>query len=746
MGLTDFRISDWRAGERVPAARRPEYYPVLYTEPFARSEAAIGLNLASDAMLDAALARSGDNGETLATGVVSLAEGSFFDDAFLVFRPIYRKGVELVTVGLRRENLMGFAVGIFRIGEIVTQSTNLQIDDPIVPHLHVFVYDQTASDGPRLLHPKAPQAGAPRTPLDYWSYGREIVVAGRTWLIDFRLDPGTQALPGKWIFWGALLAGLAGTGMLIAVLALMAYGTRESVKAANAIRESEERFRDFAETAADMFWETDENHEIVYLSSSVATQPADPVGGRGGAGQRDRGALGDPGKVLEKVSRYLEVREPFRDLEYPIVYDGDGDERFVQNSGKPIFDTDGNFRGFRGTAIDISEHKNRELQLRHFQKMEAVGQVTGGLAHDLNNVLSIISMNVSLLKEAGLDSPQAATCFETAMNGVTRAADLTRKLLDFSRKEAGETRRVCVNEFIRGMESLIAKSLTPKISLRTDLAENTWLVDIDPGGFEDAVLNLALNARDAMPDGGSLIIETANKVVDESYAYRNPGSSAGEFVMIAVSDTGTGMTPETVRKAFEPFFTTKERGKGTGLGLATVYGIVRQHGGMIQAYSELGKGTTVKVYLPIVERRAISVGTRVEGPVLCGDETILLAEDDPMVRNLAKTILERAGYTVLQAEDGEEAVALYGQHEGEVALLLLDVVMPGMGGRAVYERIREIRPDIPALFTSGYSENAIHTNFVLEDGLTLLPKPFAREALLRAVRKVLDGDQDTSVE
>ena len=745
-GLTNFRIFEWQAGERVTAGYRPEYYPVLYTEPFARSESTIGFNLASDAAFEETLARSGDSGAMQATGVVSPAEGGAFEDAFLVFRPLYRKDRELATVGLRRENLTGFAVGIFRIGEIVARSTNLEIEDPIVPHLHVFVYDRTSPDGPRLLYPEASPAGAIGSHPAHWRYGREIEVAGRTWLIDFRLDPDSRAMPERWIFWGVLLAGLAVTGMLVALLVLMNHATRESVRAANAIRESEERFRDFAATAADMFWETDENHRIVYVSSSAAGQPPGPDDRRGGAGRRDRRALDDPEKVLEKVSSFLDTREPFRDLEYPVVHDRDGEACFVQNSGKPIFDMEGVFKGYRGTAVDISEQKHRELQLRHFQKMEAVGQVTGGLAHDLNNVLSIISMNVSLLKEAGLDSAQAGTCIETAMTGITRAADLTRKLLDFSRKDAGETRRVSVNEFIRGMESLIAKSLTPKISLRTDLAEDAWLVEIDAGSFEDAILNLALNARDAMPDGGSLIIETANKVVDEGYAYRNPGSSAGDFVMIAVSDTGTGMTAETAQKAFEPFFTTKEVGQGTGLGLSMVYGFVQRSGGHAKIYSELGAGTTIRLYLPRASgKREVADDRTPDDAVLPrGDETVLVVDDEADLVRAAVSFLQSLGYRTVTAHTGREAQAALRENPA-IDLLFSDVIMPGdLDGYALALEALKERPDLKVLLTSGFTRmreqyaNGEH-KIVSALAKSLLHKPYNIAELAHAVRRTLDG-------
>jgi CheY-like chemotaxis protein len=257
--------------------------------------------------------------------------------------------------------------------------------------------------------------------------------------------------------------------------------------------------------------------------------------------------------------------------------------------------------------------------------------------------------------------------------------------------------------------------------------------------MEQVLLNLCVNARDAMPQGGRLTIETENIVFDTEYFAHNLWARPGRYILISITDTGCGMESTTLEHIFEPFFSTKGPGKGTGLGLSTVYGIVRQHEGMVRAYSEVGKGTTFKVYLPVVERPADAVGTKIESLPLGGNETILVAEDDDGVRELARETLMRAGYTVLLAKDGPAALALFKEHAAQIKLLLLDVVMPELGGREVFDQIHAEHPALPALFASGYSENAIHTNFVLQEGMKLIRKPYDTSALLRAIRTALDN-------
>ncbi len=385
------------------------------------------------------------------------------------------------------------------------------------------------------------------------------------------------------------------------------------------------------------------------------------------------------------------------------------------------------------------EKKKLEARLRESQKLEAVGTLAGGIAHDFNNLLQVINGYADmLLGDMDEGRPERFSLKEISMAG-KRAASLVKQLLAFSRKQILNPEGLDMNEVVSQLLKMMGRLIGEHIRLDFVPGHRLGTVYADRGMMEQLLINLCVNARDAMVDGGSLIIETENVAVNGSYCETHPWASPGRYILVSVTDTGCGMDKETLDRVFEPFFTTKAQGKGTGLGLATVYGIVKQHQGMIHAYSEPGKGTTFKVYLPVAERLASDVGTKIESPAVGGKETILLAEDEEMVRKLAARILEREGYRVLIADNGEDALALFRKDPFGIDLLLLDVVMPKLGGKPVYEQARSLNPSIRALFASGYSENAIHTNFVLREGFRLIQKPFSREALLRAVREALDA-------
>ena len=404
----------------------------------------------------------------------------------------------------------------------------------------------------------------------------------------------------------------------------------------------------------------------------------------------------------------------------------------------PCYDEDDSFSGVAVFSSDITERKRLEEQLRQAQKMEAIGQLAGGVAHDFNNILqALMGYNTLLLNDLP-EADETHGFVEEMAKGVERAAGLTRQLLMFSRRQIMQPKDLDLNEIVENLLKMLRRIIGEDIQLEWVPGKPLGTIHADTGMMEQILMNLCINARDAMPEGGTVTIETQQTLIDSAYCAVHVWASPGRYVLLSVTDTGCGMDAETLERIFEPFFTTKGVGKGTGLGLATVYGIVRQHEGMVNVYSEPGQGTTFKVYLPLSERPAKAVGTLVQGKAGGGHETILLAEDDEKVRKLARRILEGAGYTVLAANDGEEAVALFEAHRAEIALLFLDVVMPNLGGKQAMERILEIRPGIPVLFSSGYSENAVHTDFVLHAGLKLISKPYAPELLLRTVREMLD--------
>jgi len=388
---------------------------------------------------------------------------------------------------------------------------------------------------------------------------------------------------------------------------------------------------------------------------------------------------------------------------------------------------------------DISQRKYLEEQLLHAQKMEAVGRLAGGVAHDFNNMLTVISgYNRMILDELSTMDPLRGYA-EEILKAADRAGALTNQLLAFSRRQIMQPRVINVNAVLILTQKMLRRLIGEDVDLVLNLAVNVGNIKADPGHVEQAIVNLAVNARDAMPLGGRLTIETADVVLDETYARTHLGVQPGEFTMIAVSDTGHGMDAETRRHIFEPFFTTKEKGKGTGLGLATVYGMVKQAGGDIWVYSEPGKGTTFKLYFPRVSEPVADAGAGDAVPARhTGGETILVVEDEQAVRDLTVRILRQLGYTILTASSGAEALEISQSHKGHIDLLLTDVVMPNMSGRQLADSLHLSRPKTKVLFLSGYTENTVVHHGVLDAGVDFLPKPFSRENLSKKLREVLN--------
>jgi two-component system cell cycle sensor histidine kinase/response regulator CckA len=498
------------------------------------------------------------------------------------------------------------------------------------------------------------------------------------------------------------------------------------------IRESEARLRVLIEQLPAVVWSVDTH---LRFTSSL------------GAGLARLGLKPDQ-VVGMLLSDYFETNDPtFLPIAAhrravagePVTFQVDWKEGSYACHVEPLRDTSGEVRGAICMALDVTDRKRLEEQFRQAQKMEAVGRLAGGIAHDFNNLLMVIQGYADLMTERVPEGDSMRRSAEQIQNAARRASSLTQQLLAFSRKQMLAPKILNIHSVVGDMEKILRRLIGEDVELQTSTEPDLWLVKADRSQIEQVIMNLAVNARDAMPRGGRLMIETSNVVLGESSSQPPTVLNAGEYVMLAVTDNGSGIDTATQAHIFEPFFTTKEKGKGTGLGLATVYGIVKQSGGYIWVYSEPGRGTTFKIYLPKIEEEVPgeSFDRRGFSELPRGSEVILLVEDEKGVRELARQYLEMNGYTVLEAEDGYTALELSAMHAGPIHLLLTDVVMPGISGREVADRISTQRAGIKVLFMSGYTDQAVVHHGILETDAVLLQKPFNMASLASKLREVL---------
>lgn len=510
----------------------------------------------------------------------------------------------------------------------------------------------------------------------------------------------------------------------------------------NALRKSEERYRELVENARDIIY----THDLDGNYTSI-NQAGEQITGYTQAETLKMNFIQTVApEYLDKAYQMIAKKvsgERATAYELEIIAK-DGRRVTVEVNTKLVFHDDVPV-SVQGIARDITERKLLEAQLRQSQKLEAVGQLAGGIAHDFNNMLTAITGYSSLgLRKLQPDDPLRHT-FEEINKAGARAAALTRQLLAFSRKQILQPKVLNLNTVVSDLEKMLRWLIGENIDLRTILEPKLGMVKADPGQIEQVIMNLVLNSRDAMQHGGVLTIETFNIHIDTEIVTHHIPVQPNSYVMLIVSDTGTGMSEETKRHIFEPFFTTKELGQGTGLGLATVYGIVKQSGGYIWVYSEPGFGTTFKIYLPLVGEKVVTEKSheykRVFEPVSLfkGTETILLAEDEEIVRNLVREELISHGYNVISAENGEKALLMGEQYEGKIDLLMTDVIMPELSGRELAQEILRRRPETKALFMSGYTDNSIVHHGILDSDIAFIQKPFTTNSLIRKVREVLDN-------
>ena len=516
-------------------------------------------------------------------------------------------------------------------------------------------------------------------------------------------------------------------------------GEQERLRAEMALRESDERFRQLAENIREVFWITDvAKSQLIYISPAYET-----IWGRSSKVLYEsprnwlEGVHPDDRERIQFASDTKQAGGTF-DETYRIVRP-DGTERWVHDRAFPVRDEDGTVRRVVGTAEDITERLHLEEQFRQSHKMEAIGQLAGGVAHDFNNILAAIMMQADL---ATVTNPPAETheLLNDIKAATERAASLTRQLLAFSRRQVLQSRQLDLNDIVTSLTKMVQRILGEDVRLQLNLASHPLFTHADAGMLDQVLLNLIVNSRDAMPGGGQLTIETKDRILTAEEAATIPDATAGHYVCLRVTDTGSGISPELVPRIFEPFYTTKEPGKGTGLGLATVFGIVKQHGACLTVESTLGAGTTFEVYFRA--DNAGEIASAAGGPPAPkgGTETILLVEDEAAVRRVTRIVLERRGYKVLEAANGIEALKLWEQHHATIRLLFTDMVMPeGMSGRELAGILRERDPKLRVIFTSGYSADIAGRELSLREGQNFISKPSTTQQLLETVRRSLDA-------
>ncbi len=507
-------------------------------------------------------------------------------------------------------------------------------------------------------------------------------------------------------------------------------------KAEQALREGEQRYRTLFEESIDGVYSVLRDGEIADANpsfSEIFGYTREEL-----IGKDIRDLFVDPAdrpKFQEEIEKKGFVKD------YAIKYrKRDGTEMECLSTSSVYYREDGSIAGYRGIMRDVTDQKRLQRELLHAQKMESIGTLAGGIAHDFNNLLTVVLGFSELLLIGKNEQDPSYEDLQKIHQAARNGADLVKRILAFSRKAEINPRPVNLNQEIERIRHLLTRTISKMIGIELVLSDEPAIVHVDPSQLEQIVLNLAVNAQDAMPDGGILTFETMHVTLDEEYCGLHVGAKPGDYVMLSVSDTGHGMDHETLNHIFEPFYTTKETGKGTGLGLAMAYGIVKQHGGYIIGYSEPGMGTTFKIYLPVIPTET-KPETPTEKLILPpGTETVLLVDDEEMLRDLGKRILERSGYTVLAAANGKEALDLYEKERNKISLVILDLIMPEMGGRQCLEELLKIDPQVRVLIATGYSAVG-ETKKTIESGaMGFVGKPYDMRQVLQAVRQALDQD------
>ncbi|MGQ0662499.1 MAG: CHASE domain-containing protein [Pseudomonadota bacterium] len=755
LGLADYAITEIDAGRFVPAAARPEYYPSLFLVDFTGQSAALGFDINSDDGRRAAIQRAIDSGRISGTPVAPrFAPGSALGQGqgLSVYAPVYESLQIPEDVADRRRRVRGIVGGSFDLERLLNDA----IADTLRIVGEIYVLPPSASpnvpvaayrpEQQRFVVGPSPVALSelPGVRID-----RAIAVAGQTLGLVFHFPPNEVEALRTADSWAWLIGGILITLMAAGLVQALHDRARrlgwlvdkKSAEVFDLDAKLRDRLADLEAIiqAAPVGIAAMNTDRTIRIWSPAAERiygftAADPTGGRvvtvpraewpGQKAEIDRVLGGDALPATE----YTQLRK-------------DGAPIQVRLAGAPLRGHDGRVTGAIFVIEDITEQQATEAQLRHAQKMEAIGQLTGGIAHDFNNLLTIILGNLELLAPSLGGDERLRKRIDTAIGAVNRGADLTKRLLAFARRQVLNPKVMHLNEVVVGLEDLFRRTLGEDIDIKFALAPDGWPVRIDAAELEHALLNLATNARHAMPTGGQLTIETANVILDQAYAHNHAEVAPGEYAMVAVTDTGIGIPKELQRHVFEPFFTTKEKGKGTGLGLAMVYGFVKQSSGHAKVYSEPGYGTTVKLCFPRAEAEEPAAVNPADEKRHApgGNETILVVEDEPEVREIAISALATLGYRVLAADSGPRALEALGQHP-EIHLLFTDVVMQGgMNGGELARAAQARRPGLKVLFCSGYAQEGLARTGRLESGANLIAKPYQLANLTKKIRDILDG-------
>ncbi|GAB3551382.1 hypothetical protein GCM10027343_35520 [Noviherbaspirillum agri] len=740
-----------------PEGERETYTSITHIEPFTEmNRRAFGFDMWTQPVRRAAMEQARDTGRPALSGRVVLVQEAEknIQSGFLMYLPVYRLGAPLSTLAQRRDALVGWVYAPFRAIDFMAGLGGERSAD-----LHTRIFDGDTRAADACLFGCAEPAG--HVPL--FKTTRLIDIAGHPWTIDAQSTPefeadletitaSTIAVAGTSIsFLLAVLVWMLAQGRTRAVE--IAVGMTQELRSSNARLDAEQRrIKVILENTHDAFVAIDTKGRITDWNSQ-----AERI-----FGWRANEAIGKNGVDLlippeqraaahERMARFLDDSSgSVRNIRRELIAARRGGGHFpVELSLAAVKVGD----GYIANAFirDISERKEterRETQrqkaldqartaLLHAQKLEAVGKLTGGVAHDFNNMLQIISGNMEMLKIIGGSESERERLVQNALNAVERGTKLSTQLLAFARRQPLEPRVVNPRRLLRNIDELLRQAVGEAVDIETVVGGGLWNTLVDPHQLENVILNLAINARDAMPGGGRLTIELENAVLNDEYVSLIPGMRAGQYVMLAVSDTGSGMAPEVAERAFEPFFTTKAEGVGTGLGLSMAYGFVKQSGGHIRIYSELGHGTTIRIYLPRSFGTEQEMQDRTAETLAGGSETVLVVEDDNEVRTTVVGMLGDLGYKVLQASDAQSALDIVEQGS-KVDLLFTDVVMPGsLRSTELAKRAKEMLPELAVLFTSGYTQNAIVHGGRLDPGVELISKPYTRQQLARKVRQVL---------